>query len=175
MLFGGENPPGKRPCRFPVTSPNQAVWHTIVGIASDVRNGGLSDHNDPEWYLARRRGSTEYADIPMAPSTLVHGAPGFEAALRREIAAADPALPGHRPSLRRAYRRACGLRAPASLHAVRFHRSAARGLWTVRPGLVPGRSAQAVQEVVQQVLEAEMEEAAGAAKRTESRIGYRSG
>jgi len=64
-----------------------------VGVAADVRNSGLTDQNDPEYYLVRRRGSTEYSDIPMASAIVMRGNANRAALLRSEIAALDPALP----------------------------------------------------------------------------------
>lgn len=87
-LFGEEDPLGRRISRSP-----GAPRYTIVGVAADARNSGLTDRNDPEYYIARRRGSTEYMDIPMASAILLRGSAGSAAMLRSEIAALDPALP----------------------------------------------------------------------------------
>ena len=92
-LFGEENPLGRRMSRYPGAARNPAAWYTIVGVAADARNSGLTDHNDPEYYLVRRRGSTVYEDIPMASAVIVRGSAGIAAMLRPEIAAMDPALP----------------------------------------------------------------------------------
>jgi predicted permease len=92
-LFGDENPLGRRMSRYPGAERNPAAWYTIVGVAADARNSGLTDHNDPEYYLARRRGSTVYEDIPMASAIIVRGGAGMAAMLRSEIAGMDAALP----------------------------------------------------------------------------------
>jgi predicted permease len=92
-LFGEENPLGRRMSRYPGAARNPAAWYTIVGVAADARNSGLTDHNDPEYYLARRRGSTAYEDIPLASAIVMRGSAGLAAMLRPEIAAMDPALP----------------------------------------------------------------------------------
>jgi predicted permease len=96
-LFGDENPLGQRMCRFPGGDPrNPAIWYTIVGVSADVRNGGLTDRSDPEYYLVRRRNSTEFQDTPMVSAVIVRtSAPSsaVETWLRTEIAALDPALP----------------------------------------------------------------------------------
>jgi predicted permease len=92
-LFGEENPLGRRMSRYPGAARNPAAWYTIVGVAADAQNSGLTDHNDPEYYLVRRRGSTVYEDIPMASAVIVRGNAGVAAMLRQEIAAMDPALP----------------------------------------------------------------------------------
>jgi predicted permease len=92
-LFGEENPLGRRMSRFPGDARNPALWYTIVGVAADVRNSGLTDRNDPEYYLARRHAPTQYEDLPMASSIVARGSASIAAMLRREIVALDPALP----------------------------------------------------------------------------------
>jgi putative ABC transport system permease protein len=79
--------------RFPGDARNPSVWYTIVGVAADARNSGLSDRNDPEYYLVRRRGSTASEDLPMTSAVVIRGAPPVASTLRAEIAAIDPALP----------------------------------------------------------------------------------
>ncbi len=95
-LLGGQDPIGLRMCRTQGSARRPATWYTIVGVAADVRNSGLGDQNDPEYYLARRHGSTAYEDAPAASVAIVRGrvpARTLEAFLRSEIAALDPALP----------------------------------------------------------------------------------
>jgi predicted permease len=92
-LFGDENPLGRKMSRYPGAARNPLAWYTIVGVAADVRNSGLADRNDPEYYLARRRGSMAYEDIPMASAVVLRGSVNRAAMLRAEIAAMDPALP----------------------------------------------------------------------------------
>jgi hypothetical protein len=66
-----------------------------VGVAADARNSGLTDGNNPEYYLVRRRGAPEWIDAPANTAVVVRGGPpaGMEALLRSEIAALDPGLP----------------------------------------------------------------------------------
>ncbi len=87
LLFGGADPIGRRMAQF----PGSKVWYTIVGVAADARNAGLTDHNDPEYYVVRRHGAAAYQDAPQATSVIVRG--GTEALLGGQIAALDPALP----------------------------------------------------------------------------------
>ncbi len=89
LLFGDADPLGRRMAQFP--QPQSKEWYTIVGVAADARNAGLTDHNDPEYYLARRHGGIAYQDAPQATSVIIRG--GSEAQLRSEIGALDPALP----------------------------------------------------------------------------------
>ncbi len=95
-LLGDDDPVGRHLCRFQGDARNPTIWYTIVGVAADVRNSGLTDQNDPEYYLVRRRGSTAYDDVPMASAVIVRGGASSKAMaafLRTEIAALDPALP----------------------------------------------------------------------------------
>jgi predicted permease len=52
MLFAGERAVGRHIKLVP-----DAPWHTVVGVAADVRNGpGVTDPPEPEIYVAARRG-----------------------------------------------------------------------------------------------------------------------
>jgi ABC-type lipoprotein release transport system permease subunit len=79
--------------RAPGDARNPTIWYSIVGVAADVQNSGLTDRNDPEYYLARRRAPTPDQDLPMASAVVVRGSATAAAMLRQEIAALDPALP----------------------------------------------------------------------------------
>jgi putative ABC transport system permease protein len=46
-LFPQEDPIGKRIRLF----RDEKQWHTVVGIATDVRNNGLVENSDPQFYL----------------------------------------------------------------------------------------------------------------------------
>jgi putative ABC transport system permease protein len=46
-LLPNENPVGKRLRLFRMQEP----WRTVVGVAADVRNNGLTERSDPEFYL----------------------------------------------------------------------------------------------------------------------------
>ncbi len=93
-LFGDANPIGSQMCRYQGDARNPTMWYTIIGVAADVRNSGLTDRNDPEYYLVRRRGAAAYEDAPLESAVIVRGSNRSLAAfLRTEIAALDPALP----------------------------------------------------------------------------------
>jgi predicted permease len=87
-MFPGEDPLGKqlRPGR-------SGPWRTVVGVAGDVKNNGLVDRPDPEYYevrkhLATNTGRTAIAIIrtPMDPGIMARQ-------VRAEVAALDPTLP----------------------------------------------------------------------------------
>jgi hypothetical protein len=95
-LFGGENPIGRRICRYLGDARNPTIWYTIVGVAGDVQNSGLTDRNDPEYYLVRRHGSIAYDDAPIRSAVILRGSASSKAMaafLHTEIATLDPALP----------------------------------------------------------------------------------
>ena len=95
-LFGAESAVGRRMARFPGSARNPTVWYTIVGVAADVRNAGLKDRTDPEYYMVRRRGAPAFDDAPMRSCVILRGpatSEAMESWLHSEIAALDPGLP----------------------------------------------------------------------------------
>jgi putative ABC transport system permease protein len=87
-LFGNQDPVGRQ-MRSGLTGP----WRTIVGVAADVKNAGLTGADDPEYYYLWRRNSDQVRrrahyvvrsdSEPVALAQLI----------RSEIAALDPTLP----------------------------------------------------------------------------------
>jgi predicted permease len=95
-LFGSDDPLGQSISRFPGDASHPPPWYTIVGVAADARNAGLTDDNNPEYYLARRHGFPAYEDAPVSSAVILQGSASAEAMegwLRSEIAALDPAVP----------------------------------------------------------------------------------
>jgi putative ABC transport system permease protein len=97
-LFPNEDPLGKQ-LRF---GRDANDWYTVIGIAADVKNAGLTGPADPEYYLVRPHGSSPFAD------SLLSGDGGRRARvvmraeanptmaaewMKAEIAAFDPTLP----------------------------------------------------------------------------------
>ncbi|MFB3920472.1 MAG: ABC transporter permease [Terriglobia bacterium] len=88
-LFPGEDPLGKRLQRF----PEQPTWFTVVGVAADVKNNGLTMPGDPEYYVVRGHAPE---DTTRRTSLIIRSSldPKAVAAwLRQEIVAIDPTLP----------------------------------------------------------------------------------
>jgi putative ABC transport system permease protein len=90
-LFPNEDPLGKlfRFNRFDREGP----WRTIVGIAADVKNDGLTVSADPEFYLPWKNDPEQYPRrgyfilrTAISPATMVPW-------VRTEIAALDPTVP----------------------------------------------------------------------------------
>ena len=87
-LFPGENPIGKQ-----VQPRLEGPWYTIVGVAQNVKNGGLGGEDEPEYYRLRRdrpedwsRDAAVIVQTSLPPSVMA----GW---VRSEIAALDPTLP----------------------------------------------------------------------------------
>jgi len=87
-LFPGEDPLGRN---FRLASDEP--WQTVVGVAADVRNNGLAQPSDPEYYVPWKVDAQGYFRVghvtvrtPMAPATLAKW-------LREETASLDPNVP----------------------------------------------------------------------------------
>jgi putative ABC transport system permease protein len=55
-LFPNEDPIGKRIRLF----KDEKLWHTVVGVAADVRNNGLVENSDPQFYLPWKNDPVEF-------------------------------------------------------------------------------------------------------------------
>lgn len=62
-LFPGEDPVGRT-----VSFGQDEPWHQVVGIAADVKNAGVAEKSDPEYYLVRRHGKDPVYPVQMAPA-----------------------------------------------------------------------------------------------------------
>ncbi len=89
ILFASRNPIGKQ---FRFGSPN-GPWHTVIGVAADVKNNGLTVPAGPEFYLPwkqDREGYFRTAHVivrsPLAPEAIAKW-------IRTESAALDPTVP----------------------------------------------------------------------------------
>jgi putative ABC transport system permease protein len=87
-LFPGQDPVGQQ-LRLGADEP----WLTVVGVADDVKNGGLEHPADPEYYVVRRRTPD---DAPPFSTVLIRSSinPDVLAQwVRSEIAALNATLP----------------------------------------------------------------------------------
>ncbi len=87
-LFGQENPIGQQ-----IDLEVSGDWRTVVGVAADIKNNGLTGPSDPEYYLLRMHNSQQMGWNAVAifrtalnPDTLAHW-------IRKECAALDPSMP----------------------------------------------------------------------------------
>ncbi len=70
------------------------IWYTVTGVAADVKNGGLADQSQPEYYRLRRNVSDDWNDggsTSLVKSTLPAGV--MERWIRSQVATLDPTLP----------------------------------------------------------------------------------
>ncbi len=97
LFFPNINPIGKQ-MRFGRTDPSEP-WSTIVGVASDVKNGGLRKEEVPEYYRLRRNLADDWDDGGTFAKTSVvvvrSSLPPDQTSrwIRSQVAALDPTLP----------------------------------------------------------------------------------
>ena len=103
LFFPNTNPIGQQ-MRFEKTDPSEP-WSTIVGVAADVKNGGLAKEEVPEFYRLRRDladdwdvAGTRKISVVVVRSSL----PPDQTSrwIRSQVAALDPTLPVDIASLR---------------------------------------------------------------------------
>jgi putative ABC transport system permease protein len=88
-LFPNEDPVGKQLRLFRQPTP----WRMVVGVAADVRNNGLVDSSDPEFYLPWKNDPVESlstGQVILRAGTDPSVAAGW---IRSETGALDPTLP----------------------------------------------------------------------------------
>jgi putative ABC transport system permease protein len=95
-LFPAEDPAGRRVQFTPPPGP----WFDVVGIAGNVKNAGLIQEADPEYYLVRKNapdlGLPHFPDLQRHASFLVRSplaAGGVASMVRGAIASLDSTLP----------------------------------------------------------------------------------
>lgn len=92
-MFPGQSPLGRQIHLASKAPPDQDPPYTVVGIAADVKNGGLAAGEEPEYYRLRRDRAEDWdrSGVVVVKSRLPAGA--VERWLRNQVAALDPALP----------------------------------------------------------------------------------
>ena len=92
-MFPGEDPLGRQVHVATGAPANQDPPYTVVGVAGDVKNGGLAAGEEPEYYRLRRNRPDDWnreavvlvkSDLPAAT---------MERWMREQVASLDPALP----------------------------------------------------------------------------------
>jgi putative ABC transport system permease protein len=97
LFFPNTDPIGQQ-MRFGKDDPTEP-WSTIVGVASDVKNGGLTKEEVPEYYRLRRNLADDWADGGIWAKTSVvvvrSSLPPDQTSrwIRSQVAALDPTLP----------------------------------------------------------------------------------
>lgn len=87
-LFGNENPVGQQ---IDLTASGR--WSTVVGVAADVKNAGLTEPSDPEYYCLRMHNSGDLGLSGVALFRTSLDQQTLARWVRKEFAAVDPALP----------------------------------------------------------------------------------
>jgi putative ABC transport system permease protein len=87
-LFPSEDALGKS-LRFGLAGP----WFTVVGVAANVKNAGIAENDDPEYYLARKLTLDDAWDHSTVMIRSALAAPQVADWMRREISDLDPTLP----------------------------------------------------------------------------------
>ena len=98
-MFPGEDPVGKRIQRI-----RDGLWFTVAGVAENVKNGGLTEQDDPEIYFLRRSVVQDWGERAPVGEVMSGAAPILivDAALppatiapwvRSQIAELDPTVP----------------------------------------------------------------------------------
>ena len=89
-LFPGEDPLGKR------IQPGiyKGAWFTVVGVADNVKNSGLTEQNEPEIYFLRRNVVNDWSGrVPMMVIDSVLPPDTVMPWVRSQIASLDPTVP----------------------------------------------------------------------------------
>jgi predicted permease len=96
-LFPDADPLGKQ-----LRVGQDETWHTVIGVAADVKNAGLTGPSDPEYYVVRPHAPSPFAERLMSGDggrrarvvLRAEANPAMVAAwMKAEIAALDPTLP----------------------------------------------------------------------------------
>ena len=88
-IFPGEDPVGKR-----IQRGRDSIWFTVAGVAENVKNGGLTEQDDPEIYFLRRNANEDWG-MP-APIMIIDAVLPLKAVapwVRSQIAGIDPTVP----------------------------------------------------------------------------------
>ena len=91
-MFPGQDPVGQR-LQLAAGGPGD-VWYTVTGVAANVKNGGLAEESEPEYYRLRRNKPEDWNDsrsVILVKSTLP--ADVMERWIRSQVAGIDPTLP----------------------------------------------------------------------------------
>jgi predicted permease len=89
LMFPGEDPIGKR-----IQAARDPRWHTVVGVAENVKNGGLVEPDNPEMYFLRSNVADYWGG--RAPLMIVDSVLSPKATVpwvRSQIAQLDPTVP----------------------------------------------------------------------------------
>jgi predicted permease len=87
-LFGQESPLGQQ-----IDLTANGRWCTVVGVAADLKNNGLTEPSDPEYYRLRMHNSQEMGMSGVAIFRTSLDADTLTRWVRKEFSALDPSMP----------------------------------------------------------------------------------
>jgi predicted permease len=87
-LFGDADPIGQHVQPVP-----NGPWYTVVGVAANVKNGGLSGDDEPEFYRLRRNLPTDWTPWNVLVLKTSFAPAAVTPWVRAQIAGIDPTLP----------------------------------------------------------------------------------
>jgi len=87
-LFGNESPLGQQ-----IDLDSGGHWCTVVGVAADIKNNGLTEPSDPEYYRLRMHTSQNVGLSAVAIFRTSLGTDTLARWARTEISALDPSMP----------------------------------------------------------------------------------
>lgn len=87
-MFPGEEPLGKQ-----IQPGRIGPWLTVVGVAGNVKNSGLVERGDPEYYVVRKHAPTNVARSATAIIRSAMDPRAMAGFVRAEVAALDSTLP----------------------------------------------------------------------------------
>jgi len=88
-LFPGEKPIGKR-----IQTSRNGAWYTVVGVAANVKNGGLLEKDLPEIYFLRQNNVSDWdGKAPLLVVSSVLSQKAIAPWVRSQIAGIDPTVP----------------------------------------------------------------------------------
>lgn len=92
-MFPGQNPLGRQIHLANGAPPDRDPPYIIVGVAGDVKNGGLAAGEEPEYYRLRRNRGEDWdrSAVVLVKSSLP--AETLKRWMREQVASLDPALP----------------------------------------------------------------------------------
>lgn len=92
-MFPGQSPLGRQVHLATGAPADQDPLYSVVGVAGDVKNGGLAVGEEPEYYRLRRDSADDWdgTGVVIVKSSLPVAA--MERWMRAQIASLDPALP----------------------------------------------------------------------------------
>jgi putative ABC transport system permease protein len=90
-MFPGQSPIGHR-LRLAGGMPDNP-WYTVIGVADDVKNGGLAGEDEPEYYRLRRNQPEDWDRASTILIKTALPADTVERWVRAQVATLDPTVP----------------------------------------------------------------------------------